>query len=277
MSFFRYPGGKSKIGKIIINKLLAIINNNKELEYREPFFGGGSIGLNFLKNIPDKNNIWINDYDYGISNLWTSVICFSEELKKRVKNYKPSVESFYELKKDLLLGSDDVLDSGFKKLVIHQISYSGLGTRSGGPLGGKKQSSKYKIDCRWSPDYICKRIDEFNLLFSKYKLKENICTKHDFSKLITDCDKMSLLYLDPPYYLKGGDLYQYSFNVKDHYRLSVLLKNTKHHWILSYDDTPEIREMYYWAKIEEINNINYTIKTSRSKSELLIFPEHSRC
>jgi len=46
------------------------------------------------------------------------------------------------------------LDVGFKKLAIHQISYSGLGTKSGGPLGGKSQESIYKIDCRWSPKHI---------------------------------------------------------------------------------------------------------------------------
>ena len=45
-----------------------------------------------------------------------------------------------------------IVDIGFKKLAIHQISYSGLGTMSGGPLGGAGQKSQYKIDCRWSPD-----------------------------------------------------------------------------------------------------------------------------
>ena len=47
---------------------------------------------------------------------------------------------------------------GFMKIAVHQLSYSGLGLRSGGPLGGRSQASPYKIDCRWSPEYIYKKM-----------------------------------------------------------------------------------------------------------------------
>lgn len=198
-------------------------------------------------------------------------------LKERVFDFKPSVEHFFQIRNELLVltGGEkpaDVVDIGFKKLVIHQLSYSGLGTKSGGPLGGKKQESKYKIDCRWSPSYICDQIDYLNDLFLDYYISSDNCDCKDFSKVVdVDYKTRALLYLDPPYYVKGGDLYQHSFSEADHQRLAEMLKNTKHLWVLSYDDCPEVREMYKgWADWEPIS-ATYSITTARQKTELLIY------
>lgn len=285
-SFFRYPGGKSKLSNFIL-KHLDVYYKNNDLEYREPFFGGGSIGLKFISSNPQWKKIWINDKDVGISDLWTSVIQYPQELKYLVKNFSPSVELFGIYKKELLehndtyIEKDKIVQRGFKKLALHQISYSGLGTKSGGPLGGKEQKSKYKIDCRWSPDYICKKIDKLHTLFSKLEIKNNKCTSLDFEELIK-CPGNCFLYLDPPYYIKGNELYQNGFTKDDHNRLADLLKSTEHPWILSYDDCEEIRSLYNWAKIKS-TAVNYTITAekvsgkcySRNKFELLICsPNH---
>ena len=261
-SFMRYPGGKSKLKKRIIEKL----NEFEKSEYREPFFGGGSIGLEFLsKRSPTK--IWLNDKDIGIFCLWHSVIHEHEKLKNLVMSFVPTKEDFYKFKNELLSCESpvDKVYCGFSKLAIHQISYSGLGTKSGGPLGGKEQKSQYKIDCRWSPKYICSKIDKLHSLFDKFELRLTSC---DFEWLITDTSE-SMIYLDPPYYVKGNELYQCAFTENDHIRLANLLQSTNHTWILSYDDCPEIRELYRWAKIEELS-VNYSIAGARKKSELLI-------
>jgi len=268
MSFFRYPGGKAKIRSFILEKIKSKI----QIQYREPFFGGGSIGLNFLET-NRVNSVWINDIDKGIASIWISVIKYPNELKEKVMSFVPSVDYFFKFKKELIDNmiemdcKESVIDYGFKKLAIHQISYSGLGTKSGGPLGGKTQKSKYKIDCRWSPGYICKKIDKFHALFSMFDVK---CDSIDFSELIEDERYESVIYLDPPYYIKGNDLYQEGFTEEDHKRLSRLLKNTKHQWILSYDDCDEVRDLYSWANIDEIE-INYSITGAREKKELLIY------
>lgn len=99
MSFFRYPGGKSKLREQIASKLNKI--TTADYEYREPFFGGGSIGLKLLQDMPDLKRIWINDFDPGISCLWTTLINRPDLLKKRVEEFKPSVEAFYEFRTEL--------------------------------------------------------------------------------------------------------------------------------------------------------------------------------
>lgn len=289
MSFFRYPGGKNKL-KNAISSHLNLYGFKEGLEYREPFFGGGSVGVQFLGDNPNFKNVWINDKDPGIACLWTSVLAFPEKLKKHIQEFQPSVESFDLFKSELLnknnvpLKTDQIVLMGFKKLAIHQISYSGLGTKSGGPLGGRSQSSKYKIDCRWSPDYICKKIDKLSDQFSKINFRCNSCTSVDFSRLISS-EKDAFIYLDPPYYNKGNELYQCGFTADDHKRLSDALKITPHPWLLSYDDCKEIRELYDWAEMDVVS-VNYTITgnkdkdsgkvKSRNKLELLIYSKNHK-
>lgn len=299
MSFFRYPGGKSKLRNQIATRLNTFIDDNK-LEYREPFFGGGSIGLKVLEDNPLIEKLYINDKDLGISHLWTAVIKYPDLLKLLVENFVPSINKFDEFKNALTAEKQpnpktgkEIAEYGFMKLAIHQISYSGLGTMSGGPLGGRKKGNiagrgstdevKYPIDCRWSPKYICKKIDHLYTKLFTMSIKNNICNNFDFADVINDNENNAVIYLDPPYYVKGNDLYQHGFSSEDHARLAITLKNTHHKWVLSYDDSPEIRKLYQWAVIEEIDSINYSItalkdkntgkRTARTKMELLIFPE----
>lgn len=271
MSFFRFPGGKKKLRKNIISKLSEFSGYDL---YIEPFFGGGSIGLDFIKN-SDVKSIWMNDKDFALSCLWTSVIKCPSLLKYYVRNFTPSVDLFLEYKKYLLsdLSFENkfskIVEIGFKKLAIHQISYSGLGVKSGGPLGGIYQKSKYKINCRWSPEYICKNIDYYNNVFTNLDVKHNCCTFFDFEEVFKN-KNTSLIYLDPPYFEKGSELYQYSFLEEDHVRLSKILQETNHHWLLSYDDCEQIRDLYSWATIQECP-VTYTINGSIKKQELLIY------
>jgi DNA adenine methylase len=291
MSFFRYPGGKSKLREQIA-KRLGEQTDHEGLEYREPFFGGGSIGLKLLADNPGITKIWINDKDIGIACLWTAVIKYHDSFKELVHEFKPSVAAFHRLREELTsiaampTQQDKIVEVGFKKLAIHQISYSGLGTKSGGPLGGEKQASKYKIDCRWSPSYICKKVDVLNTRFAAITLHDGACTNHDFVDLIADTGCRSLLYLDPPYFEKGNDLYQHGFTLSDHERLADSLRTTSHAWVLSYDDCPKVRELYEdWANVEPLP-VNYSItatkdketgeRLSRTKAEVLICPKHSK-
>lgn len=261
MSLLRYPGGKTKIKNIILSSF-ENLNTVLKSNYIEPFFGGGSIGLHLLEL--GLSNIWINDRDPSIACLWTSVIKYPEKLIKKIKKYTPTVKSFFKIRKELIElentpeKENDIVDIALKKLAIHQISYSGLGTKSGGPLGGIDQKSIYKVNCRWSPDLLCRKINKYHALFSDKNIFENSCTNYDFETVIEKSTERCYTYIDPPYYHKGNDLYQFGFSSFDHLRLSKILKSSKCNWLLSYDDCIEIRNLYDWACVTEIN-VNYTV------------------
>lgn len=270
MSFFRYPGGKNKLKGYILPKIFHCFEGRNGIEYREPFFGAGSIGIRVLEFYNNFKTFWINDIDKAIYSLWVSVIDRPDELKELIQTFKPSVDSFYDMKEYLLKeeGDLDTLTLGFYKLALHQMSYSGLGVKSGSPLGGKSQKSKYDVSCRWSPSHICSRINKINYMLSNINVR---CSSLDFSELMLAADENVVIYLDPPYFEKGNELYQFGFNEEDHIRLASLLKTTKAKWILSYDNCDYIMNLYNgWSNIDVISDVNYSIKTTRNKQELLI-------
>lgn len=269
MSFFRYPGGKTKIKDVIAEQLeKSATAGLGSVQYREPFFGGGSIGLHMVSL--GVRDLWVNDRDVGISCLWTSVISHHEQLKDMVRSFTPSVGSFCDMKAELSAIDrvpeviDGIVAVGFKKMAIHQTSYSGLGTMSGGPLGGMSQASEYKIGCRWNPKNICSKIDRIHHVLSGVKVRKESCSVHDFETLVLEGGSDVLLYIDPPYYIKGNELYQCGMTSFDHLRLSKMLRKTSHRWVLSYDDCREIRDIYSWACVREID-VNYSINANKDK------------
>ena len=71
-----------------------------------------------------------------------------------------------------------------------------------------------------------------------------IVENQDFERLIQHYDREdALFYLDPPYF-STEDMYPGGFGMDDHKRLRDLLRNIKGRFLLSYNDCPEIRELY---------------------------------
>lgn len=71
-----------------------------------------------------------------------------------------------------------------------------------------------------------------------------IVENQDFERLIRHYDREdALFYLDPPYF-STEDMYPGGFGMDDHKRLRDLLRNIKGRFLLSYNDCPEIRELY---------------------------------
>ena len=63
----RYPGGKSRVAKMLLEKFPSDIK-----EFREPFVGGGSVALLFSQKYPDIP-VWVNDkYEYLYS-FWKTL------------------------------------------------------------------------------------------------------------------------------------------------------------------------------------------------------------
>lgn len=75
-------------------------------------------------------------------------------------------------------------------------------------------------------------------------------TSVDFQEVITAAGADVLLYLDPPYYHKGNLLYRQAMSADDHARLAQCLHDTPHMFFITYDDCPEVRELYAdWANV----------------------------
>jgi DNA adenine methylase len=95
----------------------------------------------------------------------------------------------------------------------------------------------------------------------------------DFEALIGQYDREeAFFYLDPPYY-EAEDSYKMKFAHEDHIRLHDKLQTVSGKWLLSYNDCPEILELYedfYKIKVERLNSISQRFSPGNQYRELLI-------
>lgn len=94
----------------------------------------------------------------------------------------------------------------------------------------------------------------------------------DFGDFITRYDTSgTLFYLDPPYW--GAENYYGKglFSRQDFQRLADILTGIKGRFVMSINDVPEIRQIFAWARIEEVQT-TYTIgsKGAKPAAELII-------
>ena len=99
------------------------------------------------------------------------------------------------------------------------------------------------------PDRWKERIGPCGSLLEDVKL-----TSVDFAEVINaeSRGKRTLMYVDPPYYTPPKNKhYRNGFDKDDHFRLEKTLAKTNNLFFLTYDDCPEVRELYSWANIYE--------------------------
>jgi DNA adenine methylase len=231
--------------------------------YCEAFFGSGAVCFNLLGRAGTTiRTVSINDIDPGVFSIWWMVVNQPDELKRLVYAFKPSRKAFVQFKDELTSSQKfSIPELALRKLAAHQMSFSGLGTMAGGAMS--------RVDSRWSPGWIAKNIDQTRLLLTKRRVS---ITNLDYKILLSKFNETACVYLDPPFFGKGGILYQYSFSERDHNELHDLLKRAKFRWVLSYDDHPTIRRMYEGYEVRELV-VSYSINGVTSKKELLISPK----
>ena len=85
--------------------------------------------------------------------------------------------------------------------------------------------------------------------------------------------KKTLVYLDPPYYAKGKDLYENHYKPEDHAAIARIVSDKiRHKWIVSYDNVPEIADLY-----REHRSVTYCLSYSAadrySGAEIMFFSD----
>jgi DNA adenine methylase len=248
----RYPGSKDRQAGRLSSSL-----DLTDRRLCEPFCGTAAVTFACLRN-GWLDHVWLNDADRGITDLWSTVRDDPAGLISQIAAYQPSADSFYELRDREF---DSPADNAFATVVLHQISYSGLGRKAGSPIGGRDQSGSYKVGCRWNAARLTTGIQRAHDLLAKVHVT---ITNLDW----TDCPEWAW-YVDPPYVAAGSSLYRRGVfpvePLRDH------LRGKAEWWSLSYDDVPEIRAAYDWAVMDRECS---TYLGRGRQAELLITPRH---
>src|SRR5690606_29260779 len=84
--------------------------------------------------------------------------------------------------------------------------------------------------------------------------------------------KNSLIYLDPPYYVKGKGLYRNFYEHNDHEQIAAALqsKSFGYPWLVSYDNVSEIQQMYRLSRSLSYG-LSYTAQKKYVGSEVMFF------
>lgn len=255
----RYPGGKSRAVELI-NTLVPDFN-----EFREPFVGGGSVFVNLKQRYPNKK-FWINDIYFDLYKFWEITQNQIDKLIEQIYLWRNQFIEGKELHRFLIDNKKDFNDiqiaSAF--FIFNRITFSGT-TESGG-------FSNQAFNNRFTESSI-QRLKQLAKILPKTKI-----TNLDYQEVVEKEGDNVFLFLDPPYYSatksalygKNGNLHKQF----DHKRFAEIMKNCKHKWLITYDDSDYIKELFDFAEITPFNLMygmrNQTKNSNQNGKEIFI-------
>ncbi|MFW9873906.1 MAG: DNA adenine methylase [Candidatus Thorarchaeota archaeon] len=261
----RYPGGKGKLAKFV--RLVFQQNGLLDCHYVEPFAGGAGIALALLFD-EYVSYIHINDLNKSIYAFWYSVLNETDALCDRILNTKVTLEEWHR-QRYIQRHPQKVsqIDLAFSTFFMNRTNRSGI--IKGGLIGGKKQNGKWKLDARFNKENLVLRIKRIVRYRSRISIY-NYDAAYFIRKILSTLPSSTLVYLDPPYYKKGQELYENFYEHNDHVEIANLVSELDKKWIVSYDNTPEILHLYDGFK-NLIYSLSYSAAIRYKGSEIMFF------
>lgn len=234
----RYPGGKNCIFKFLSN--LFYENDLIGIEYAEPYAGGAGLALHLLMD-GYVSKIHLNDLDEWVYAFWYTILNDKDEFCTWLQNVEISIETWRFCKE---MFSNSVYLTQFEKaqvfFFLNRTNVSGV--IKGGVIGGLLQKGKYKIDARFNKSDLIDRIEKI------YQRRKDIKIYNldgiAFLKQMNRKHRDIFIYIDPPYVVKGSNLYLNFYNHSDHTTLSKMIKKLRKQWLISYDNCELINSLY---------------------------------
>lgn len=242
-------------GKRLLRKTIAPLIPKDIKSYIEPFGGGGWVL--FYKDRWADLEIY-NDLDGRLVNLFRIVKYHPNAFKEEYKYLLGSRDMFFQFLNGTFITD---IQKAVQFYFIITRSFGGKGSSFGTvkkSSGGASKSQKNVLD---KIDAIHERLDKVMI--------EN----RDFETLIKQYDfEDAFFYCDPPY-SQGCGYDVTSTKDFDHERLREVLGNIKGRFLLSYDESPKIRELYKGFEMIEVERLNGINNRSDVENRKKIFRE----
>lgn len=266
----RYPGGKSRAIKFILDYIPSF------KEYREPFVGGASIFLGVKEAKGENRKYIINDLYYETYNFWKMIKEKHNDVVSKIKMWKEEYndrgqEMFQFL--TIYKSTFGDVEHAASFFILNRASFSGMGQGISDDAFKNRFTESSIENLKYLGDSgIFKGVEIYNLDYQKIIEMESEFNTEDV-----------LIVADPPYwkvgstslYGKNGDLHKYF----SHERFAVVMKSCKYNWIVTYDDSNKVRQLFKGFNIVEYDLVygmgntksvkNTSGKTKQGK-ELLI-------
>jgi DNA adenine methylase len=219
----RYPGGKTRLAPLISELVL----NENIKEFREPMVGGGSVFLYIHTLLPNIKYI-IGDIDIDVANFWLTLRDQPDELMKFLLLNKDRFIDTKSIKE--FVWKEDNTSKAAKFFVYNRSSFSGL-TYCGGL---SENATKER--------FTKKSITDLKNISEALQNVEIDCA--DYCRSLLKGGKDVMVYLDPPYYSNSESNLYKTHKQFDHHALAIELRICKHKWMLSYDYSTTITNLY---------------------------------
>lgn len=235
-----YIGGK----RAIANQIIATFP--KHTTYVEVFAGGAQV---LFHKEPSEVEI-INDLDGEIVNFFRICQSHFEELVRYLR-FMVVGRAWHALLKATDPASLTDVQRASRFLYLLKNSYAGLVLRL-----------NYKCHViqppGFNPERMPKLLEETHKRLARVQIE---CLPYE--KVLEKFDRaQTLFYLDPPYYARK--LYRYNLNHDDFVKMADRLARLKGKFVLSLNDTPEVREIFREFKMKVIE-LPYTAQKVAGK------------
>ena len=256
----RYPGGKSRA----LKQILPLIPVNIS-EFREPFVGGGSVFFAIRSLFQSRiKSYWINDLNYDLYCFWKQVRDNAPDLVEVLTEAHVTTTDGRTLFEELTRTKDELnqdrnmlceFQRAVRFFILNRITFSGVVDS-----GGYSQSA---YDKRFTYSSI-ERVKNVCPYLSGVKI-----TNGDYIDALFQEGDNVFIFLDPPYW-KATESKLYGVRgtlhtAFDHEQFAANMRKCRHKWLITYDDSPTIRELFNFAEIQEWT-LQYGMNNYRKES-----------
>ena len=253
---FRYPGGKTWL---VPTARKWFSQADSESYLIEPFAGGGIISLTAIAECY-FNHVTMVELDDDVAAAWETILSDNcQWLVKQISSLSVTAENVNVI---ILHSIDGIKERGLATIVRNRTNHGGILANGAGMI--KTGENGRGLSSRWYPGTLIKRIIDIN------RMRNWITFIHGdgFSIIEKNLNNANCyFFIDPPYTIAGRRLYNH-YDV-NHRRIFELASQMKGHFLLTYDDTLEVRQ---WIKEYGLSYITIPMQTTHlvTKNELLI-------
>ena len=221
----RYTGGKANVLSSLHEQVPTQFD-----EFRDCFVGGGSFALSMMwRNKTAK--YWLNDANPLVYNVWKQIHRNAPKMQKwiwakKVQYAKGGFKGLFLWCRANIRSADD-FEQGCMWYIMNRLSFNGMGESY---TGGKHFNDGKITDLKYC-GALMKSVDL-------------TITNYDYSVLSSSSRKQVVLFMDPPYAM-GKKYYYGSLHRKfDHDVFALVVKDIRHKWVITYNDTQEVRRRF---------------------------------
>jgi DNA adenine methylase len=234
---FRYPGGKTWLVPRIRQWLTALPARPARL--LEPIAGGAIIGLTAAFE-QLANHVTLVELDPAVGAVWETILNDStggEWLAAQIEHFDLTLASVQDVLARTKLTKREI---AFQTMIRNRVQRGGIMAAGAGLI--KSGENGKGLLSRWYPQTLKQRILDI------VAIKDRITfIPGDGLTMIESVQALDdvVLFIDPPYTAtrKGAGSRLYAYNVIDHKALFQLISTVRGEFLITYDDSPEIRDL----------------------------------